>query len=193
MAGYDLATHRLLLTAGRGRRVRRDAVDAADAVRTVLDEAGCRRRRVLHGNRKIEIADRPVDGIAPALDHGVLQWPGELPLQLHPRHLAPFRGLLELLLSRGRSNRSRLRRLLLRKRACRPGGDQRQYGNSPDGSITRHANQFRHSQALSESKPGRHAPRRQFSVIDPPTTPPTLPWLGTPDTDALKRRRLVAA
>jgi len=58
-------------------------------------------------DRQIEIADGSIDGIAQALDHGILQGPCELPLQYHLRQLAPFGRLLELL-RRGRVRRAKL-------------------------------------------------------------------------------------
>jgi len=53
------------------------------------------------GDWQINVADRSVDGIAPALDERILQWAAELPLELHARQLRPFRRLLLLLLLLG--------------------------------------------------------------------------------------------
>jgi hypothetical protein len=47
---------------------------------------------------QINVADRSVDGITPALDDRILQRAAELPLELHARQLRPFRRLLLLLL-----------------------------------------------------------------------------------------------
>ena len=51
-----------------------------------------------HGNRQVDVTHGAIHRVAEALNHGVLQRTSELPLQLHPRQLAPFSGLLELLL-----------------------------------------------------------------------------------------------
>ena len=55
-----------------------------------MDEAVRRRWRVRRRDRQIQIADRSIDGIAQALDHGILQGTRELALQLHLRQISPL-------------------------------------------------------------------------------------------------------
>ena len=75
----------------------RHAGDAAGHIGSVLDETARCGRGMRGRNRQIEIAHRPVNGIAQPLDHGVLQGTGELSLQNHFRQVGPFGRLLELL------------------------------------------------------------------------------------------------
>jgi len=70
------------------------AADAADRGGAVLNEAVRARRRMRRADRQVDVADRPVRRIAPALDDGVLQRAGELALELHARQLVPSRLLL---------------------------------------------------------------------------------------------------
>jgi hypothetical protein len=68
--------------------------DRADRVGAVLHKAGRPGLGMLHVDRQIEVANRSVAGIAPSLDERILQWPGELALELHARQVLPCRRLL---------------------------------------------------------------------------------------------------
>lgn len=87
-AGMDVRT-----CSRAGRCAFLGASDRADRVGAVLRKPGRPRLGTLHADRQIEIANRPVAGIAPALDDRVRQRPGELPLELHSRQLFPHRRL----------------------------------------------------------------------------------------------------
>ena len=84
----------VMLSARGPRRRAGHATDRADGVGAVFDKTACRRGRMRRADRQIKIAHRAVDWIAPALDQGVLQRPGKLPLELHVRQLIPFREML---------------------------------------------------------------------------------------------------
>ena len=121
-----------------------------------MDEPRRGRRRMRRRDPQIEIAYGSVDGIAQALDHGILERAGELALQKHLRQVAPFGRLLELL----RSRLDRLRRLLLREgrglprngNQCRKrGAGQGNGGEGRHGSI-----RSKHAQLLAQSEFVRH-------------------------------------
>ncbi len=91
----------------------RKATNRANGVGTVLHIPGFGRRRVLSRYRQIDVADRSIHRIAPALNDRVLERGRKLPFELHARQILPRRLVRRWrLLGHDRS----------RQHACRCGG-----------------------------------------------------------------------